>query len=137
MTISDYLRSPEEMSALFSEVPEAISNTLLIAERCNVSLKNKAYHLPEFPVPEGFTAETYLRKLCQEGIDQRYGARANDAQVQDRVNYELDVIHKMGFDAYFLIVWDLCKYAKRNNIWYNARGSGSGSMVAYPGDHLG
>ena len=128
---SYYLRSPEEMSALFSEVPEALSNTLLIAERCNVSLKNKAYHLPEFPVPEGFTAETYLRKLCQEGIDRRYGARANDTQVQERVNYELEVIHKMGFDAYFLIVWDLCKYAKRNNIWYNARGSGSGSIVAY------
>jgi len=128
---SYYLRSPEEMSALFSDVPEALSNTLLIAERCNVSLKNKAYHLPEFPVPEGFTAETYLRKLCQEGIDRRYGARANDMQVQERVNYELEIIHKMGFDAYFLIVWDLCKYAKRNNIWYNARGSGSGSMVAY------
>lgn len=128
---SYYLRSPEEMAALFSEVPEALSNTLLIAERCNVSLKNKGYHLPEFPVPEGYTAETYLRKLCQEGIDRRYGDHANDPDVQQRVSYELKVIHEMGFDAYFLIVWDLCNFSKANNIWYNARGSGSGSMVAY------
>ena len=74
---SFYLRSPEEMADLFAEVPEALSNTLLVAERCNVDLSsNKGYHLPRFPVPEGYTAETYLRELCEEGLHRRYGAHA-------------------------------------------------------------
>jgi DNA polymerase III subunit alpha len=134
MRMSDdsyYLRTPSEMSALFAEVPEALSNTLLIAERCNVDLSFKSYHLPEFPVPEGFTPGTYLRHLCNVGAAKRYGDRAASQQVQERLDYELGVIHKMGFDAYFLIVWDLCRYAKENNIWYNARGSAAGSIVAY------
>ncbi len=128
---SYYLRTPEEMSVLFAEVPEALSNTLLIAERCNVDLSFKGYHLPDFPVPDGYTAETYLRHLCNVGAERRYGDRATSQQVQERLDYELGVIHKMGFDAYFLIVWDLCRYAKENNIWYNARGSAAGSIVAY------
>jgi len=128
---SYYLRTPEEMSVLFAEVPEALSNTLLIAERCNVDLSFKGYHLPDFPVPEGYTAETYLRHLCNVGAERRYGDRATSQQVRERLDYELGVIHKMGFDAYFLIVWDLCRYAKENNIWYNARGSAAGSIVAY------
>jgi DNA polymerase III subunit alpha len=134
MRMSDdsyYLRTPQEMSQLFAEVPEALSNTLLIAERCNVDLSFKGYHLPDFPVPEEFTAETYLRYLCEEGARKRYGDRAASQQVQERIDYELGVIHKMGFDAYFLIVWDLCRYARENNIWYNARGSAAGSIVAY------
>jgi DNA polymerase-3 subunit alpha len=128
---SYYLRTPEEMSILFAEVPEALSNTLLIAERCNVDLSFKGYHLPDFPVPEGYTAETYLRHLCDVGAERRYGDRATSQQVQERLAYELGIIHKMGFDAYFLIVWDLCRHAKENNIWYNARGSAAGSIVAY------
>lgn len=128
---SYYLRTPEEMSRLFAEVPEALSNTLLIAERCNVDLGFKGYHLPDFPVPEGFTAETYLRHLCEEGARRRYASRASSEQVRERVDYELGVINKMGFAAYFLIVWDLCRYARENNIWYNARGSAAGSIVAY------
>src|SRR5512143_2818940 len=128
---SYYLRTPQEMSALFAEVPEALINTLLIAERCNVDLGFKGYHLPDFPVPEGFTAETYLRHLCNEGAKIRYGDRVNNQDVQERLDYELGVIHKMGFDAYFLIVWDLCHHAKENGIWYNARGSAAGSIVAY------
>src|SRR5215217_3896978 len=128
---SYYLRTPKEMSQLFAEVPEALSNTLLIAERCTVDLGFKGYHLPDFPVPEGFTAETYLRYLCEEGAKKRYGASAKNPQVQERMNYELGVIHKMGFDAYFLIVWDLCRHARENGIWYNARGSAAGSIVAY------
>jgi len=128
---SYYLRTPAEMSALFAEVPEALTNTLLIAERCNVDLGFKGYHLPDFPVPEGFTAETYLRHLCNEGAKIRYGDRATSQQVQERIDYELGVVHKMGFDAYFLIVWDLCHHAKENGIWYNARGSAAGSIVAY------
>jgi len=128
---SYFLRTPQEMSTLFAEVPEALSNTLLIAERCNVDLGFKGYHLPDFPVPEGYTAETYLRHLCNEGARKRYGDRATSQQVQERLDYELGVIHKMGFDAYFLIVWDLCRYALENDIWYNARGSAAGSIVAY------
>jgi DNA polymerase III subunit alpha len=128
---SFYLRSAEEMQRLFGEVPDALSNTLLVAERCNVDLTNKGYHLPRFPVPEGHTAESYLRKLCMEGLDLRYGANAGDEAVRSRLEYELSVIHQMGFDAYFLIVWDLCCYAREKGIWYNVRGSGAGSIVAY------
>ena len=134
MRMSDdsyYLRTPLEMSRLFAEVPEALSNTLLIAERCNVDLSFKGYHLPDFPVPEEFTAGTYLRYLCEEGARKRYAGRATSEQVQERIDYELGVIHKMGFDAYFLIVWDLCRHAREHNIWYNARGSAAGSIVAY------
>ncbi|MGB8213241.1 MAG: DNA polymerase III subunit alpha [Anaerolineales bacterium] len=128
---SYYLRSPDEMARLFAEVPESLSNTLLIAERCNVALDVKDYRLPLFEVPPGQTAETYLRSLCDEGARRRYGERATSAEVQTRLNYELGVIHKMGFDAYFLIVWDLCRYARQQDIWYNARGSAAGSIVAY------
>jgi DNA polymerase-3 subunit alpha len=128
---SYYLRSPEEMSELFADIPEALSNTLLIAERCNVDLSVKNYRLPLFEVPEGHTAETYLRKLCDEGARRRYGDRANSEEVQTRLDYELGVIHKMGFDAYFLIVWDLCRYSREQGIWFNARGSAAGSIVAY------
>jgi DNA polymerase III subunit alpha len=128
---SYYLRTPAEMSRLFAEVPESLSNTLLIAERCNVDLSPKGYHLPNFSVPEGFTAETYLRYLCEEGTRKRYGDRAASQEVRERLDYELGIIHKMGFDAYFLIVWDLCRHALENGIWYNARGSAAGSIVAY------
>lgn len=128
---SYYLRAPEEMRQLFAEVPEALSNTLLIAERCNVDLSFKGYHLPEFPVPEGYTAETYLQHLCQEGARKRYGERATSTEVQQSLAYELGVVHKMGFEAYFLIVWDLCRQAREKGIWYNARGSANGSIVAY------
>jgi DNA polymerase-3 subunit alpha len=128
---SYYLRSPEEMMRLFGEVPESLSNTLLIAERCNVNLDVKDYRLPLFEVPEGQTAETYLRSLCDEGAKRRYGEGATAEAVQTRLDYELGVIHKMGFDAYFLIVWDLCRYARQQDIWYNARGSAAGSIVAY------
>ncbi|MCC6300106.1 MAG: DNA polymerase III subunit alpha [Anaerolineales bacterium] len=134
MRMSDdsyYLRTPAEMSRLFAEVPESLSNTLLIAERCNVDLSFKGYHLPEFPVPEGFTVESYLRHLCNEGARKRYGESATRSKVRERIDYELGVVHKMGFDAYFLIVWDLCRHARENGIWYNARGSAAGSIVAY------
>ena len=128
---SYYLRTPQEMSQLFAEVPESLSNTLLIAERCNVDLSFKGYHLPEFPVPEGYDTGSYLRHLCEQGLVRRYGERAMSAQVRERLDYELKVIHKMGFDAYFLIVWDLCRFSSENGIWYNARGSAAGSIVAY------
>jgi DNA polymerase III subunit alpha len=128
---SYYLRSPEEMASLFPDTPEAISNTLLIAERCNLDLGFKGYHLPEFDVPDGYSADGFLRQLCEEGLNRRYGEHATDPMVRERLDYELQVIHKMGFDTYFLIVWDLCRYAREQSIWYNARGSGNGSIVAY------
>ncbi len=126
-----YLRSPEEMARLFAEVPEALSNSLMIAERCHVDLSFKGYHLPQFEVPENTTPYAYLRELCEAGLQKRYGERAKDPLVQQRLNYELDIIHKMGFETYFLIVWDLCRYARSKGIWYNARGSAAGSIVAY------
>ncbi len=128
---SYFLRSPAEMSRIFAEVPDSLSNTLLIAERCNVDLSFKGYHLPEFPVPEGHTAETYLRTLCEEGARSRYKEDATSQKVRERLEYELSVVHTMGFDAYFLIVWDLCRFARDNGIWYNARGSAAGSIIAY------
>ena len=128
---SYYLRSPQEMADLFSEVPEALTNTLLIAERCNVDLGFKGYHLPVFDVPDGKTAQVYLRELCEVGMQRRFAERASDAIIRQRLDYELGVIHKMGFDTYFLIVWDLCRYAREQGIWYNARGSAAGSIVAY------
>jgi DNA polymerase-3 subunit alpha len=126
-----YLRSPEEMSRLFAEIPEALSNTIGIAERCNVDLGFKGYHIPNFPVPEEFTTQSYLHYLCEQGLEKRYGARKNDPEIRERLNFELDVIHTMGFDSYFLIVWDLCRFAAESGIWYNTRGSGAGSLVAY------
>ena len=131
---SYYLRSAEEMQALFGHIPGAIENTLRIAERCEVDLNPTGYHLPLFTVPDGFTTQSYLRHICEQGLQRIYGDQANTPKVQDRLNYELDVIHEMGFDAYFLIVWDLCVHAKEKGIWYNARGSAAGSLVAYAMD---
>ncbi|MBM4427114.1 MAG: DNA polymerase III subunit alpha [Chloroflexi bacterium] len=128
---SYFLRSPAEMSRLFAEVPSALSNTLLIAERCNVDLGFKGYHLPDFPVPDGHTPETYLRALCEAGARKRYQDDATSTKVRERLDYELKVVHEMGFDAYFLIVWDLCTFARDHGIWYNARGSAAGSIIAY------
>jgi len=128
---SYYLRTPQEMKSLFGHVPGAIQNTLHIAERCNVDLSFDEYHLPKFSVPEGYTPKSYLRELCQRGIQKRYQGRADNPEVQERLEYELKIIHDMGFDAYFLIVWDLCQYAQKRDIWYNARGSAAGSIVAY------
>lgn len=126
-----YLRSTEEMQSLFAEVPEALANTVLIAERCNVDLSRKGYHLPEFEVPEGYTTQSYLRELCEKGLERRYPGHSQDPAIRQRMEHELRVIDKMGFNAYFLIVWDLCRHAKETNIWYNARGSAAGSVVAY------
>jgi DNA polymerase-3 subunit alpha len=126
-----YLRSAEEMRQLLGEVPGAIENTLEIAERCEVDLEFQGYRLPHFEVPTDHTPESYLRSLCEDGLCRRYGARCEDPAVRARLNHELGVIHQMGFDAYFLIVWDLCREARAQGIWYNARGSAAGSIVAY------
>jgi DNA polymerase-3 subunit alpha len=128
---SYYLRPAEEMKQLFGDVPGALENTLLIAERSNVDLDFKGYRLPNFEVPQGYTPKSYLRELCDTGLRDRYGECASDNVYQERLEYELSIIHDMGFDTYFLIVWDLCHYAREEGIWYNARGSAAGSIVAY------
>jgi DNA polymerase III subunit alpha len=126
-----YLRSPQEMASLFSEIPEALSTTVLIAERCSLDLGFKGYRLPHFDVPGGHTSTAYLRELCEAGLKRRYGARSTDPVVRQRLDYELGIISQMGFETYFLIVWDLCRFSRERGIWYNARGSAAGSIVAY------
>ncbi|MDP7260288.1 MAG: DNA polymerase III subunit alpha, partial [Anaerolineales bacterium] len=128
---SYYLRSAEEMQKLFGHVPGAVENTLAVAERCSVNLETEGVHLPVFAVPDGYDNSGYLRHLCEQGLAARYGARATDAAIRERLDVELKVIGDMNFDAYFLIVWDLCKCAAERGIWYNARGSAAGSIVAY------
>ncbi|GAB4518675.1 MAG: DNA polymerase III subunit alpha [Anaerolineae bacterium] len=128
---SYYLSSKEEIWEQFGEVPEAIHNSMKIMEMCDLDLERKGYHLPNFPVPSGFEPHTYLRHLCNKGIVWRFGDRANDPVLQKRLDRELNIIHDMGFDTYFLIVWDLCEYARHADIWWNVRGSGAGSLAAY------
>lgn len=128
-----YLKSYDEMHRLFGDIPGALDNSLLIAEMCDVKLDYQGYHLPVFDVPEGYDAHGYLRHLCEEGLVWRYGKEraANDAGLRQRLEHELNIIHGMGFDTYFLIVWDLCQFARQADIWWNVRGSGAGSVVAY------
>ena len=136
MRMSDqsyYLKTHDEMARFFGDIPGALDNSLLIAEMCNVNPEPEGYHLPNFEVPEGFTTETYLRHLCEKGMTWRYGAEraAGDEALRRRLDHELNIINRMGFDAYFLIVWDLCEFARERDIWWNVRGSGAGSVVAY------
>ncbi len=126
-----FLRTPDQMKALFGNIPGAIENTLEIAQRCNVNLDFAGYHIPQFQVPEGYDSRSYLRELCEAGLVQRYGDHSQDPEVRQRIEHELSVIQTMGFDSYFLIVWDLCKYAREQGIWYGVRGSGAGSIVTY------
>jgi DNA polymerase-3 subunit alpha len=128
---SYYLKTGPEMAALFADLPEALRNTLLIAERCQVDLDPSGFHLPEMEVPPGYTAETYLRHLTETGLRRLYGDAVDTDRIQNRMNYELHIIHEMGFDVYFLIVWDLCEFARQQDIWWNVRGSAAGSIVAY------
>ena len=128
-----YFKSPDEMRELFREFPDAITNTLAIAERCNLNLEFNKSKYPEYPAPEGQTREKYLRDLCHQGLVQRYGDRATtDAQLQQRLDYELGVLEKTGFVSYILIVWDFIHFAKDRGIPVGpGRGSAAGSLVAY------
>ena len=126
-----YVKSTEEMAALFPEYPEAVENTLKIAELCNMDFQFGTYHLPEFKLPEGYTdGDTYFQKLCEEGYARRY---PDDPEgFRDRLAYEMGVIRQMGFVDYFLIVSDFIGYAKSQGIPVGpGRGSAAGSMVAY------
>lgn len=128
-----FLKSPEQMAELFPYAKEALENTYKIAQRCHVEIEFGNYKLPKFDVPEGYEAEGYLRKLCAEGLEKRYGGSSyNMEELRDRLEYELDTIVNMGFVDYFLIVWDFIKYAKDHGIPVGpGRGSAAGSIVAY------
>ncbi|MGN0438488.1 MAG: DNA polymerase III subunit alpha [Lachnospiraceae bacterium] len=125
-----YVKSEEEMRALFPYAQEAIDNTEKIAQRCNVEIVFGEQKLPKFDVPDGFTSETYLRALCQEGLERRY--ENITPELQERLDYELSTISQMGYVDYFLIVWDFIKYAKDHGIAVGpGRGSAAGALVSY------
>jgi DNA polymerase-3 subunit alpha len=125
-----YLKSAREMAAVFRDQPEALARTCEIAERCQVELTFGQYHLPAYPVPQGHTPASYLRELCYAGLKRRYGEP--EQAVVDRLEYELRVIGEMGYPSYFLIVWDLVRFARENGILVGpGRGSAAGSLVAY------
>ena len=125
-----YLKSEEEMAALFPGQQEAFENTVRIAERCNVEFIFNQYHLPVFPVPQGYTDETYFRKLCYDGFAERYPNAPGE--YKERLEYEIGVISRMGYVNYYLIVWDFIRYAKESGIPVGpGRGSGAASIVAY------
>lgn len=125
-----YLRSPEEMLALFPGHPEYLQHAQEIAERCKVNFSFGELHLPNFPLPEGLTDTAYLRQLCEEKLSERYEKRT--PVIDERLSYELSVIEQMGYDSYFLIVWDFIRYAREQGIPVGpGRGSAAGSIVAY------
>ncbi len=125
-----YLKSEEELRVYFPNCDEAFENTVKIADRCNVEFVFNQYHLPSFPVPEGYNNEEYFRKVCLDGFRERY---ANPPQeYRDRLEYEIGVISRMGYVNYYLIVWDFIRYAKEQGIPVGpGRGSGAASIVAY------
>ena len=125
-----YLKSEEELRLLFPNCEEAFANTVKIADRCNLEFVFNEYHLPSFPVPEGYTNQEYFRKLCMDGFRERY---SNPPQSYlDRLEYEIGVISRMGYVNYYLIVWDFIRYAKEAGIPVGpGRGSGAASIVAY------
>ena len=151
-----FVKSEEEMKGLFPYAWEAVENTQVIADRCNVDIEFGVTKLPHFEVPEGFTSETYLYKLCYDGLKERYSDKQNDISennqnkreqqdeymhqpagdtgqtLKERLDYELGVIKRMGYVDYFLIVWDFINYARKNGIPVGpGRGSAAGSIVAY------
>lgn len=136
-----YLKSPEEMQELFSDLPEALQNSVEIAKRCNLDLRLGEYFLPEYPIPEGKTQDEFFREISHEGLTKRlnklYDTQRPDfpeieARYRKRLDFELDTILDMGFPGYFLIVMDFIKWAKENGVPVGpGRGSGAGSLVAY------
>jgi DNA polymerase-3 subunit alpha len=126
-----YLKSAKEMRALFSDIPEACDNTLLIAERCNITMRENENLLPQYSVPKGETEDSWLRKESNKGLASRLDGKI-DVQYQERLDYELEVMIKMGFPGYFLVVSDLCSHARSVGIRVGpGRGSAAGSLVSY------
>ena len=127
-----YIKSADEMEALFADIPEAVENTVKIAEMCDFRYDFSHLHLPRFDPPAGFTSADYLKKLSFDGLEMYVGKPENRAEYVSRLEYELSVIHSMGFDDYFLITWDFVSYAKRRGISVGpGRGSAVGSLTAY------
>ena len=125
-----YVKSPEQMAALFPYALQALENTQKIADRCNVEIEFGVTKLPKYEVPDGMTSWEYLNKLCFEGLERRYGNPGEE--LKERLTYELDTIHNMGYVDYFLIVWDFIKYARDHDIMVGpGRGSAAGSIVSY------
>jgi DNA polymerase-3 subunit alpha len=126
-----YIKSAEEMARVFAELPEACSNTLAVAERCNLTLEFNQFHLPRYVVPREHTLDSYLHELAHAGLKRRYGANPGDT-IEARLANELAVIEKMGFAGYFLVVWDFIRYAREQGIAVGpGRGSSAGSLTAY------
>lgn len=138
-----YFKTGQQMSELFSDIPSAIENTYYVAQRCNVALQLGTYFLPDFPIPDGYTIDTYFEHLSRQGLEERlnhlYPISERDEDWEDirkpydeRIKYEVDIILKMGFPGYFLIVMDFIQWAKNNGVPVGpGRGSGAGSLVAY------
>ena len=125
-----YVKSPQEMEALFPYAKQALENTQKIADRCEVEIEFGVTKLPKYDVPDGMTSWEYLNKLCWEGLEKHYGAPSRE--LKERLRYELDTIRNMGYVDYFLIVWDFIKYAKDHGIAVGpGRGSAAGSIVSY------
>ena len=126
-----YLKSAAQMRQIFSDIPDACDNTLLIAERCNITMRENENLLPKFEVPDGQTEDTWLRSLAEKGLSERMSGKV-PSEYKDRLNYELDVMIKMGFPGYFLVVSDLCAHAREVGIRVGpGRGSAAGSLVSY------
>jgi DNA polymerase-3 subunit alpha len=126
-----YVKSAEEMAQVFAELPEACRNTLVVAERCNLTMEFGSFHLPRYLVPDGHTLNSYLEHLARQGLTRRYGPSPGDA-VEARLHHEIGIIEKMGFAGYFLVVWDFIRWAREQGIAVGpGRGSSAGSLVAY------
>ncbi len=137
-----YMKSAEEMHKIFPNDPSAIENTLAIAEKCNLVIPTGTYHLPEFPVPAGYTLQSYFDEVAREGLEERLAelrrrrgqgrVRHAEEAYRQRLDYEIQVINKMGFPGYFLVVWDFIRHARERDIPVGpGRGSAAGSVVAY------
>ncbi len=124
-----YIKSPSEMQAAFAQYPDALENTLKIAARCQLEIPLDKYIFPKFPIPQGETYDSYLRRLIDERLPSRYAERT--AEIDKRINHELEIIEAMGYASYFLIVADFANWAKEQNIQKNARGSAAGSIISY------
>jgi DNA polymerase-3 subunit alpha len=124
-----YLMSPEEMAEKFRDIPQALENTSRIADMCNLDLEFGRLHLPEIELPEGKTADRFLADLCRQGLRQHYPDPT--PQIEQRLDYELDVIEKTQFANYVLVVWDIISFARKNNILFGVRGSAASSMVLH------
>jgi DNA polymerase-3 subunit alpha len=122
-----YFKSPAEMQALFLDIPEALENTEIIAQSCNLELDFGRLHLPDIGIPKNKTADEFLKELCQQGLLIHYPFASSE--VMERLEYELEVISKTQFAKYFLVVWDIISFARRSNILYNVRGSAASSIV--------